>query len=140
MDRALLERHLGHIRDSVALLRERGRIDRLATDPVQLGFVVHTLQTAIQAAIDAAAMIASERRLGAARTNRELFEKLASDGWLAASDVDLWRRIVGFRNIVVHRYLSVEHQVVATIARDHLGDFERFATAIEARLQHDPDS
>jgi hypothetical protein len=34
MDRALLERHLGHIRDSVALLRERGRIDRLATDPV----------------------------------------------------------------------------------------------------------
>jgi hypothetical protein len=100
MDRALLERHLGHIRDSVALLRERGRIDRLAADPVpvvprivagrddsrsegpqlverqgpawsprerrrcnrfgcgpgrdvQFGFVVHTLQSAIQAAIDA---------------------------------------------------------------------------------------
>ncbi|MBK8975293.1 MAG: DUF86 domain-containing protein [Planctomycetes bacterium] len=134
MDRALLERHLAHILDQVALLHRRAEPGRIATDPVQLAFVTYTLQTAIQAAIDAAALIVAERRCGAARTHRELFEKLAGDGWLPEESLSLWRRIVAFRNVVVHRYVDVDHEVVAAIARDHLGDLRSFARAIRRRL------
>jgi hypothetical protein len=40
-------------------------------------FVEHTLQTAIQAAIDVTGHIVSDERLGEPRTNREMFDLLA---------------------------------------------------------------
>lgn len=85
MDRELVEKHLTHIVDQVELLRRFGRPERLDEDPVQLGFVAHTLQTAVQAAIDVAVVVVAERRLGEPRSNRQMFEKLASDGWIRLS-------------------------------------------------------
>lgn len=45
-------------------------------------FVLHTLQIAIQAAIDVASHIVSDQRLGEPETNRELFDRLARHEWL----------------------------------------------------------
>lgn len=134
MDARLVERHLSHIATHVELLRRHGKPDQITTDPVQFGFVVHTLQTAIQAAIDVAAIVVSERHLGEPETNREMFVKLAGDGWLETADADLWSHIVSFRNIVVHRYLQVDAKVVRGIVDDHLQDLLRFVTAVRARL------
>ncbi len=118
MDAALIEKHLAHVVSNVELLRRHGQMDRLDADSVQFGFVVHTLQTAVQSAIDVAAILVSERSLGEPGTNREMFTKLAQDGWITTADADLWRRIVAFRNIVVHRYLQVDVAVVRKIAAD----------------------
>jgi len=134
MDTSLVEKHLAHVASSVDLLRRLGQPDRLASDPVQFGFVVHTLQTAVQSAIDVAAIIASERKLGEPDTNRQLFEKLAQDGWLGAENTDVWSRIVAFRNIVVHRYLQVDPRVVRAILTDHLDDLLTFVSSIRRRL------
>ena len=46
-------------------------------------FVLHTLQIAIQAALDVASHIVSDERLGEPETNRELFDRLAQHGWLS---------------------------------------------------------
>lgn len=134
MDGALVEKHLAHVVSCVDLLRRLGQPDRLSVDPVQFGFVVHTLQTAVQSAIDVAAIIASERKLGEPDNNRQLFTKLAHDGWLDARDADAWTRIVAFRNIVVHRYLQVDPKVVQAIVTKHLDDLVRFAQAVRKRL------
>jgi uncharacterized protein YutE (UPF0331/DUF86 family) len=64
MDRTIVEKHLAHIVECVDLLRRLGKPGEVHRDPTQFGFVVHTLQTAVQAAIDAASIIMSERRLG----------------------------------------------------------------------------
>lgn len=134
MDRELVEKHLTHIVEQVELLRRFGRPERLDQDPVQLGFVAHTLQTAVQAAIDVAAIVVAERRLGEPRSNRQMFEKLASDGWIPTESVDLWKRIVGFRNTVVHRYLDVDPGIVRAIVENHLDDLISFARAVRDRL------
>ncbi|MBI5852904.1 MAG: hypothetical protein HZB39_17985 [Planctomycetes bacterium] len=62
MDRTLLDKQLAHIADSVSLLRRLAVIERLDADPVQLAFATYTLQTAVQAAIDVAAMMVSAVR------------------------------------------------------------------------------
>ncbi len=134
MDGALVEKQLAHIVECVVLLRRHGRADQLEHDPVQFGFVVHTLQTAVQAAVDVAAILVSARRLGEPATSRDLFQKLAADGWLGAGSVDGWRRIVSFRNVVVHRYLQVDTAVVRRIVEHHLEDLLAFVRSVRDRL------
>lgn len=99
-----------------------------------MGFVIHTLQTAIQAAIDVAAIVVAERHLGEPANYRDLFAKLAGDGWIAGTDTEVWRRIVGFRNTVVHRYLDVDPMIVKAIVESHLDDLLGFARMIREKL------
>lgn len=134
MDPALVEKQLTHIASSVSQLRTLVRSGSLETDPVQLGFAIYTLQTAVQAAIDVAAVIVAERHLGEPATNRDMFARLASDGWIAEARVDLWKRIVSFRNIVVRRYLDVDSRIVEAILANHLDDFLAFASDVRRRL------
>lgn len=134
MDRALIEKQLAHVVDSVARLRQLALPERLHDDPVQFGFTVHTLQTAVQAAIDVAAIIVAERKLGEPSTNRDMFTKLAADGWLSTGQLEIWQRIVSFRNIVVHRYLDVDVAIVRAIVETHLEDLLEFVRCVHRRL------
>ena len=43
------------------------------------------------------------------------------------------KKAVGFRNIAVHNYESINWAIVFAIATEHLKDFEEFAAAV-ARL------
>lgn len=135
MDGSLIEKRLAHILSTVDQLDRLGRPKLLDSDPVQLGYTIYALQTAVQAAIDVAAMIVTERKLGEPSTNRQMFEMLAIDGWIPEDDISLWKRIVSFRNIVVHRYLDIDHRVIRAIVEDHLGDFRSFAKNVRDRLR-----
>lgn len=137
MDRRLVEKHAAYIVEAVERLRRHGKPAEIESDPVQFGFIVHALQTAVQAAIDLAATIVAERRLGEPTTNRELFELIARDGWVGSADAELWKRIVSFRNIVVHRYLTVDPRIVRGIAETHLDDLLAFVRGIRDRLATD---
>ncbi|MBL8898142.1 MAG: DUF86 domain-containing protein [Planctomycetes bacterium] len=136
MDPAILAKHLLRIEESVELLKQRAKPAELETDVRELYFVAYALQTAIQAALDVAAMIVSLRRLGEPRTNREIFRKLAQDGWITMTDGEAWLGIVSFRNIVVHRYLDVDPIIVRDILEKHLDDLSRFARNVGQRLRH----
>ena len=84
-DRPLVDKRLAVIDTCVADLRRLARVDQLETDVRERRFVEHTLQIAIQAALDVASHIVSDRRLGEPATNRELFLHLGDLGRFAAS-------------------------------------------------------
>ena len=134
MDRRLIEKRLAWIESSIERLRRHARPDKIESDPLQLAFVEHTLQTAIQAAIDVATLIVTERKLGEPDATRSLFSLLAQDGWLTATDITVWRRIIGFRNIVVHRYLDVDPAVVRSVLESNVEDLHRFVRSIRDHL------
>lgn len=133
-DRSLIDKRLAHIVEAVESLRLLARPESVESDPVQRGFVEHTLQTAIQAMIDVAAALVSELRLGEPRTHTELFDRLATAGWLPESQARTCRKIVAFRNVVVHRYLDVDPAIVRAILESHLGDLTEFVRTIRSRL------
>jgi len=77
-DEALLAKKLAFIETCVRELRSLARIDLLEHDVREARFVEHTLQLAIQAALDVASHVVSDRRLGEPETNQQLFVLLAA--------------------------------------------------------------
>jgi uncharacterized protein YutE (UPF0331/DUF86 family) len=133
-DQDLVAKKLAFIETCLSDLRQQARPERLSSDVRELRFVEHTLQIAIQAALDVASHIVSDNRLGEPRTNRELFDLLGRHGWLPPSLVEVLRDMGGFRNVLVHGYAEVDVAVVRDVLDQHLPDFEAFVAAIRQRI------
>jgi uncharacterized protein YutE (UPF0331/DUF86 family) len=133
-DPALVAKKLAAIETALADLQRLAQPDQLPVDLLQRRFVEHTLQIAIQGALDIASHIVSDNRLGEPKTNREVFSLLAQAGWFDAALRDTLTRMVGFRNILVHGYDDVDLAVVRDVLEHRLVDLEAFVAAIRARF------
>jgi uncharacterized protein YutE (UPF0331/DUF86 family) len=133
-DPDLVAKKLAAIETFVAELRRLARPAAIVDDVREARFVEHTLQMAIQAALDVASHVVSDQRLGEPRTNRELFDLLERGGWLAPDLADTLRRMAGFRNVLVHGYDTVNLAVVRDVVEHRLDDLLQFANAIRSRL------
>jgi len=138
-DRPLIEKRLAIIDTCVADLRRLVRVEQLETDVRERRFVERTLQVAIQAALDIASHIVSDRRLGEPATNRELFLLLERDGWIATELRGSLADMAGFRNVLVHGYDEVDLMVVRDVLTNHLDEFGRFAACITRKLEDEND-
>ncbi len=130
----LVQKRLAFITDCVAELRQLGELDRLATDKVQERFVEHTLQIAIQAMLDVAYALAAEHNLGEPADHRQVFNRLVGAGWISEAQGSTCRRMVSFRNVVVHRYLQVDLAILRRIVERDLDDLLGFVRAVRDRV------
>jgi uncharacterized protein YutE (UPF0331/DUF86 family) len=130
----LVQKKLGLIETYLRELRTEARPARLVDDVRERRFVEHTLQIAIQAALDVAGHIVSDERLGEPVTNKQLFDLLAANGWIGPDLATRLRRMSGFRNILVHGYASVDPLVVRDVLENHLGDLDDFVGQVRARM------
>ena len=135
-DPDLFAKKLALIETCVHELRTLGRPAEIPTDLLQERFAEHTLQIAIQAVLDVASHIVSDERLGEPRTNRELVDLIARDGWLPFELADTMRRMVGFRNILVHGYDVVDVAIVQDVVEHRLDDLLAFVSIIRRRAAH----
>jgi uncharacterized protein YutE (UPF0331/DUF86 family) len=136
MDHELIAKRLAFIETCLRELRTNARLEVLETDLREQRYIEHTLQLAIQGALDVASHVVSDARLGEPRTNRELFELLARHH---ALDIDLTRRLsamAGFRDILVHGYTDVDLGIVRDVVANRLVDLDDFIAAMRARSQH----
>ena len=133
-DPELIEKKLAEIETHVRELRTLAIPSRIRQDIKEERFVTHTLQLAVQAALDAASHVVSDERLGEPRTYRELFTLLERAGWLEGDLTDRLRQMAGFRNVLVHGYAGVDLDVVEEILTERLEDLLEFAASVRARL------
>lgn len=134
-DPDLIAKKLSEIETHIRELRTIGRPDELRNDLREQRFTEHTLQIAIQSALDVASHIISDDRLGEPRTNRELFEILNRHGWIGDDLAQSLRRMAGFRNVLVHGYDTVDLDVVEDVVRNRLEDLIAFVAAVRSRIR-----
>lgn len=132
-DAELVAKRLALIETCVQQLRsaQPAHIER---DVREERFVEHTLQIAIQAALDVASHIVSDKRLGEPRTNRELFDLLASAAIVERPLAATLRDMAGFRNVLVHGYADVDLGIVRDVVETRLDDLLAFVAAIRRTI------
>ena len=134
-DRDLIEKKLAFIETCVYQLRDLARPELIENDIREERFTAHTLQIAIQASLDVASHIVSDKRLGEPETNRELFDLLRKDHWLSPELAETLQKMAGFRNIVVHGYHHMDPLILRDIIENRLDDLLDFTGAIRIRLK-----
>ena len=133
-DRELIVKKLAVVETAVQQLRTIARPEILADDIREQRFVEHTLQIAIQAALDAASHIVSDRRLGEPASNREMFDLLCRDGWIDDNLRRALSALAGFRNILVHGYAEVDVEIVRDVVEHRLDDLLHYVESLRSRL------
>lgn len=133
-DTELLEKKLAFIETRVRELRELARPERIGSDVREERFIAHTLQLAIQAAMDIASHIVSDDLLGEPASNRELFELLAKNAWMTTELTETMQKMAGFRNILVHGYQTVDNRILRDVVEHRLEDLLKFVTMIRKHL------
>jgi len=92
------------------------------------------LHLAIEGTIDICAMLVRELRLGVPGEEEDLFDKLS--GRVLSTDMaDRLREMKRFRNVLVHRYGTIDDDKVYTILRNRLVDFEDFKKQVTGFLK-----
>jgi uncharacterized protein YutE (UPF0331/DUF86 family) len=130
----LVTKKLALIESYVRELRELADPTAIVSDVRERRFIEHTLQIAIQAMLDVASHIVSDERLGEPENNGQLFELLAQGHWVSAKQRKVFVAMVGFRNILVHGYATVDPTIVRNVVENHLDDLTDFVAAIRGRL------
>jgi len=104
--------------------------DTFLVDFTRQDAAILNIQRACEAALDMGQHLIRRERLGVAQSARDVFELLHRGGWLEASLVPSMKNMVGFRNIAVHEYQTLQLPITVSIITRHLGDFIAFSSAI----------
>lgn len=89
---------------------------------------------ACETAIDIANMVIRHRRLGIPADSRDSFQLLGREGMLDAELAERLSRMVGFRNLAVHRYTALDLDIVEAVIDRELDELLAFADAARAAL------
>jgi uncharacterized protein YutE (UPF0331/DUF86 family) len=88
--------------------------------------IILNLQRACESSIDAAMHLVRVHRLGVPQETREAFALLEQAKLLDARLAERLKKMVGFRNVAIHDYQTLNLEIVDRIVRDHLDDFLGF--------------
>jgi uncharacterized protein YutE (UPF0331/DUF86 family) len=134
VDEVRVERLLRAITDDLAFLRvEAGADAARRDDPAWLRAVKYAFVTSIEACLDVAQHLCASEGWGPPATNADALVVLGRHGVV---DGDLARRLaqaVGFRNVLVHEYVTVD-DVIVERRLDDLSDLDGFVAAVAGWL------
>lgn len=92
--------------------------------------IILNIQRACEASIDLAMHLVSKDKLGLPKTSRDAFKILQDEGMLGKSLAISLMNMVGFRNIAVHDYQSLDMNILQSIIEKHLDDFLTFTKVV----------
>lgn len=120
------------IKRGVARAREEYENDSstFATDLSRQDAAILNIQRACEAALDMGQHLIRREKLGVPQSARDVFELLCRGGWLEASLLTTMKNMVGFRNIAVHEYQTLQLPITVAIITENLDDFIKFSSAI----------
>ena len=132
MDRLILSEKLESLRRCVQRIEQKTplEIETLIQDADVQDILVLNLTRAVQLCVDIGSHIVSASGASAPKIMSEVFEILEELGAIAPPTCKAMQQAVGFRNIAVHNYDSIDWKIVWTICNESLTDFERFSSEI----------
>ncbi len=112
-------------------IREEYQNDATSLDNItKQDAIILNLQRACEASIDLAMHLVSKQQLGIPQKSRDAFDMIQKAGVIQVETSEKMKRMVGFRNIAVHDYQSIQTDILLSILDKHLDDFQGFAQEV----------
>lgn len=121
---AIIERCIARVHEEY-----EGREENLENYTKQDSIILN-IQRAIEASIDLAMHIVSENAMGIPQNTRDAFELLYKNDLIDLELKNRLKAMIGFRNIAVHEYQSLDLEIVKNIINKNLADIIEFKEKI----------
>jgi uncharacterized protein YutE (UPF0331/DUF86 family) len=109
--------------------------DTFASNFTRQDAAILNIQRACEAALDMGHHVIRSHSLGMPQSARDVFDLLATAQWLESSLAEAMKRMVGFRNIAVHQYQTLQLTITVNIIESHLDEFLAFSRQILLKEQ-----
>jgi uncharacterized protein YutE (UPF0331/DUF86 family) len=118
------------------------RVDEeYSSDPLRLADFTHqdaivlNLERACQAAIDLAMHVVAREHLGVPQSSAQAFDLLAQARHISPELARKLRAMVGFRNVAIHQYQSLNLDILKRIVENGRRDFIDFCAALGLNIR-----
>jgi uncharacterized protein YutE (UPF0331/DUF86 family) len=125
---AIIERCLRRVAEEYA-----GDPRRL-TNATHQDAIILNLERACQAAIDLAMLVVAKDHLGVPQTSAQAFDLLAQAGRITPEMAKKMRAMVGFRNIAVHEYQTLNLEILQQVVEQSRKDWTEFCAALGLKI------
>jgi uncharacterized protein YutE (UPF0331/DUF86 family) len=128
VDKELLSRKISRLRTYTEALMSAEDIDweKYKSDLRAKAFVERYLHLAIEEVIDIANHLISFFKWREPAGYRDLFQILKEHGIMSEKDLPTFQNMASFRNMLVHRYETIDEELVFGLFKKRLDDFELF--------------
>lgn len=92
--------------------------------------LILNIQRACQQSIDLAMYLVSKLGLGIPKKSSEAFDKLVEGDVISKEIGIIMKKMVGFRNVIIHEYQAVDVNIIKYIAVEGKIDFLKFTKEI----------
>lgn len=124
-----IARHLGRFSAYTGL-----SFEQFTADPVAQDVAEYNLFQIVNHLIDIVQHIVVDEGYGTPESAYEAADMLAEKGVFVPEDVRLFRRMVGFRNIIGHDYVDIDKKVVHSILATAPADISSLLSRITSRF------
>ena len=137
VDKNVVLRKLSELDIYLAQLKEFSNItlQQYKADWKTQRIIERTLQMIIETCVDIANHVISDSNMRPPKTYADTFKVLSENDIIVTKLFTSLEKMAKFRNIVVHQYEEVYAEIVITILKQHLGDFEEFKKTILAYIK-----
>ena len=132
VDKLLIGRKLAEIEVYVSQINEYSNISvkSYREDWKTQRIVERTLQILIEICLDIANHIISDKNMRLPMGYADAFKVLMENDIISKELGNKMEKMAKFRNIIVHQYEGIDPEIVVSILRKNLKDFEKYKKAI----------
>lgn len=118
-------------------VREEYQADPDLASMTHLDALTLNIERACQACIDMAMHVVAKQRMGVPQSSAEAFVLLKKAKLIDLPLASSLQGMTGFRNVAIHEYQALDHEVVRWIVRDGWRDWARFCRALGLNVSAD---
>jgi uncharacterized protein YutE (UPF0331/DUF86 family) len=136
IDRPLVERKLRIIEDLLRELKDVKieTIEEFKNNIIVKRFIERNIELAIEQMVDVCKHLVSGLDLAEPETYAGCFDILAKEAIISGHNLDKFKAMVRFRNILIHAYEGVDDSITYGVYKRHLDDFRIFIKEIRDYL------
>jgi uncharacterized protein YutE (UPF0331/DUF86 family) len=122
----VIRKRLNKLDEYLAILGQlqRYQYDEFIAEPERYGSAERFLQLVIETITDIGSHIVAELNLGIVNWISDIPGLLSDAGYIDDEVNEIWIKMIGFRNALVHDYLEIDYHIVYDILKNRLSEFE----------------